>query len=240
MKMIHVDTTASTNDLAWELLRTEQAPILVMADRQTAGRGRGTNDWSSPEGNIYLSLGLDVGTRQLQNISVRIAIHLCTTLNSLLSGGELRIKWPNDLMLGEGKAVGILVESRIRGDRAGLVAGIGLNIRQAPVPEAAALESLLKTDRDNVVSAVKEAILMAVENHESDLSNRLLRASWFKPGETVSYVAGNETCTAVFTGYDQDLAMCVDTREGRQSLNCSLVSRIRPHTDGTGESSHVL
>lgn len=239
MKTIHVNTTTSTNDLAWELLRTEQPPILVVADRQTAGRGRGTNNWSSPNGNLYLSLGLDVVTPRLQNVSVRIAIHLCSTLNSHLSEGVLRIKWPNDLMLGDGKAAGILVESRIRGDRAGLVVGVGVNIRHAPVTEAVSLENRLPVERETLAPILAQAIRTAVQDQHPDLPQRLLSESWFTPGETVSYVAGDKTCTGVFTGYDRNLALCVETGAGSLSLNCSRVSRVRPQAGQKGASSHV-
>ncbi len=111
-----------------------------LAEMQRAGRGRRGRHWLSPPArNLYLSVYwyFETGVSALAALSVRLGLRLASLLEGMGVEG-LRVKWPNDLLIGERKVGGILVE--LRGDpldATHVVAGIGLNLG---MPEAAPID----------------------------------------------------------------------------------------------------
>ena len=129
----YLDETDSTNDqaLAW---LAEGAPegALVVAEHQTAGRGRRGRTWEAPPGDALLfSLVLRPrGQAQVVELLTTAAGVACARGIQETCGLDVGLKWPNDLMVGDEKVAGILVESRVAGGSIdGAVAGIGVNVR---------------------------------------------------------------------------------------------------------------
>jgi BirA family biotin operon repressor/biotin-[acetyl-CoA-carboxylase] ligase len=133
-----MDSTASTNDLAWEWAgRGGGAPdgLAVFAEHQSAGRGRRGNRWlSAPHASILGSVVLwmpqspALGALLTRAAAVAVA-------RAVVDQGEVEIgiKWPNDLVIEDRKVGGILVEARpARGELGPVVIGIGLNCSQCP------------------------------------------------------------------------------------------------------------
>jgi BirA family biotin operon repressor/biotin-[acetyl-CoA-carboxylase] ligase len=125
---------ASTNEEAKLLGREgEEEGLVVIADEQTAGRGRFGREWVSPRGEgIWMSILLRPGSN-LEPVAALslVAAHSVATALSQVSGVRTAIKWPNDVKIGEKKVCGILAE--LDKDSAGmgfLVMGIGLNVNQ--------------------------------------------------------------------------------------------------------------
>jgi BirA family biotin operon repressor/biotin-[acetyl-CoA-carboxylase] ligase len=124
-------SVASTMDEAHRLA-SEGAPAgtLVIADEQTAGRGRGGKRWTS-EANAGLWMTLLERPRTasgLDVLSLRLGLSAAPVLERF-AGSPIRIKWPNDLYVGERKLAGVLVEARWRHQMADWVAiGIGVNL----------------------------------------------------------------------------------------------------------------
>lgn len=138
IRISHFQQLDSTNAYALSHLDELDHHALIISDIQTAGRGRRQREWdSSVQGNLYMTL-VEKRTPEhlnLPNYTQLMAVSVRSAARS--AGFDLRIKWPNDLMLGGGKAGGILSEVRFRGQRfLGLVIGVGLNLRKAPVLEA--------------------------------------------------------------------------------------------------------
>lgn len=231
MKRLHLETTDSTSRVAWELLESTEPPLVVTADVQTAGRGRGSNAWVSTKGNLFLSLGTSLPAERLHNVSVRIAIAIALQLNELAKDSLVRVKWPNDLMIGNAKLGGILTESRIRGNHALLVVGVGANVRHAPIPESACLSDHLRIGLEAAASLIASAILDGICSDSGDVVNQLDNVSWFQPGDPVSWLAERETHRGRFLRYDRDLAMVVTSGGIEQPLMCSTVTRIRQADD---------
>lgn len=126
---------ASTNSEALRLGREgAEHGTLVVADRQTAGRGRRGRSWSSPGGvNLYLSLLLrpTIPPRFASQIVPTVAVALAETIRAL--DLEAAIKWPNDLEIGGRKVAGILTELSAAADRIHfVVVGIGINVNAGP------------------------------------------------------------------------------------------------------------
>jgi BirA family biotin operon repressor/biotin-[acetyl-CoA-carboxylase] ligase len=135
-KIVVVDETESTNDLAWQAAEQgAPAGYVAFAERQTRGRGQYGRRWESKP---YLSLCFSVLLRP-----ARMTLRESPQLTSLLAervaaaisqttGAETRIKPPNDIYIGERKVAGILVEGRTESDGSyTAVAGIGINVNHS-------------------------------------------------------------------------------------------------------------
>jgi BirA family biotin operon repressor/biotin-[acetyl-CoA-carboxylase] ligase len=125
-------TTGSTNDDA-RALAIGDAPegTVVLAALQTAGRGRLGRSWESPAGGVYLSAVLrpQVAPAAVSSLALAVALGVACGLESL--GFEPRLKWPNDVLLEDGKVAGILLEMNAEADRVDyVVVGVGLNVRR--------------------------------------------------------------------------------------------------------------
>jgi len=128
----------STNTELMRRARAGQnAPVLLVAEAQTAGRGRLGKGWHSRPGqSLTFSLALPLAPRDWSGLSLAVGVSLAESLHP-----DIRLKWPNDLWWQERKLGGILVETAspitARGDAPRtLVVGIGLNVNR---PEAAAV-----------------------------------------------------------------------------------------------------
>lgn len=125
------ESTASTNDLAWQFpSKIEHDGLCILAEHQTAGRGRGHNRWlSSPgEGLLASILWIDFPC-PAELLTVAAAIAAAVAVEQA-AGLRPRIKWPNDILLGGRKVCGILIEARTRGKHRDFVIGIGINCHQ--------------------------------------------------------------------------------------------------------------
>jgi len=157
------DELGSTNDRAAELAGSIEIPLpaLVIARRQTAGRGRGTHRWWATDGALTFSVVIDtamlgISMRDWPRLSLTMAVAICDALAEQLepstqraasssapttadesphrdpSSNRLGIKWPNDVILDGAKVGGILIESPSgAATRERLVVGIGINVNNA-------------------------------------------------------------------------------------------------------------
>jgi len=136
-----LDEVDSTNLALQRLPLEEQHGQAIIADRQSAGRGRHGRRWYSPPGgNIYLSLGWNFqrAADSLTLLPLAVAVMAVRCLRRAGLGGT-GIKWPNDIQIAGRKLAGILVElSCIPGGRARAVIGIGVNVRM-PADETSRL-----------------------------------------------------------------------------------------------------
>jgi BirA family transcriptional regulator, biotin operon repressor / biotin---[acetyl-CoA-carboxylase] ligase len=133
-RLLRYDTIDSTNDEAKRLARAGAAEgTLVWARQQTAGRGRRGRPWSSPAGNLYLSLILrpDCPAAAAAQLGFVAALALGDALGP---PPGLSNKWPNDVLIGGRKIAGILLESEMgeAGRLAFLIIGVGVNLVSSP------------------------------------------------------------------------------------------------------------
>ena len=142
-RVVLFEEIGSTLDEAHRLA-AEGAPAgtLVLADAQTAGRGRQGRQWHSASGaGVWITVverPADVGA--LGVLSLRCGLYAAEALDAL-AGARVAVKWPNDLYVGERKLAGILVETRWRGSSPDWVAvGFGLNVVAPDLATAAGLQ----------------------------------------------------------------------------------------------------
>lgn len=135
---LHKESTASTQDDA-KALALAGAPegTLVVADRQSAGRGRLGRVWSSPAGGLWFSLVLRPKIRPEAAPALALVAALALARAVKRFGVEARLKWPNDVWVGEKKLAGLLTEMSAESDRVHwLVLGVGVNVANPPPAEA--------------------------------------------------------------------------------------------------------
>lgn len=157
------DSTASTMDDAHGLAAVGAATgTVVVTDRQTAGRGRGGRRWASESGQGIWTTVIERPNdpTAVDVLSLRLGLCAARVLDRYATS-PVRLKWPNDLYVGDGKLAGILVEARWRAERIDWVAiGIGVNVREpGGVANAAALRS--GVDRVEVLTELLPAIRSA-------------------------------------------------------------------------------
>jgi len=216
-----VDTIDSTSD---ELKRRLGAGLVgqaaLLARRQSGGRGRLGRVWTSPPGNLYLSVLLRPETlRWPGHWSLLSALALAEAV--CVHGADparVRVKWPNDVLLGGGKLAGILLEAGHH-PAPWLMLGIGVNLLVAPEglgrataclgPEAAPPEVFAPTVLDRL-SAWRE-------RYEAG-GFETLRTAWLERGhrlgEAVTATAGTRRIEGLFAGLTETGAMRLDTPTG--------------------------
>lgn len=153
----------STQDVA-HALAEQGAPAgaLIVADAQRAGRGRLGRAWSSPPGSgvwcTILERPRDL--RALDVLSIRVGLHVAEALDAF-ADETVRVKWPNDLMLGREKLGGVLVEARWSGASVSWVAiGVGVNV-VAPRDVGGAAGLRAGAERVDVLAAIVAAVRSA-------------------------------------------------------------------------------
>jgi BirA family biotin operon repressor/biotin-[acetyl-CoA-carboxylase] ligase len=215
-----LEEVGSTNDVVKEAARAGAPPgLVVVADRQSAGRGRAGRAWHSPTGaGLYLSTLVPappVPTR----VPLACAVATHEALRGLAPGAGLHVKWPNDVLADEGrKLAGILCEGLGRT----IVVGIGVNVAHVAFPAdlAATAVSLrmlgASADRAGVALALLEALDAWLERARADWP--AVRAAWRQASQTLGRPVrvGGVAGTAV--DLDDDGALLVDTAAGRRRV----------------------
>lgn len=172
---------------------------LVLAETQTAGRGRDGRTWQSPAGGIWLGLLLRPKTAALGIVSIRAGLVLADVVDDLLGAPLTRLKWPNDVLLHDRKLAGILCEGRWQGEALQwLGVGIGVNVAN-PVPpglreRAIALEEALPGIRrldvlDRLIPSLTRLGMSADRLSESEVAAFAAR-DWLRDRALRSPVAG--------------------------------------------------
>lgn len=191
-RVVHLASAASTNEVAKDLAR-KRAPegTIVLAEVQTAGKGRLGRAWSSPPGaSILLSLILRPGVSRLPKLTMMASLAASRAVERV-TGLQAGIKWPNDLIIGGKKAGGILIEVELSGRSPRFaVVGVGLNVnfdvRLAPeIPEKATSISL-ELGHDFPRQELLLALLGELEQLYSDLrSGAPIEREWRDRLETL-------------------------------------------------------
>jgi BirA family biotin operon repressor/biotin-[acetyl-CoA-carboxylase] ligase len=199
----------------------------VIADSQTAGRGRLGRVWHSPPGaNLYLSclyrpdaaLALD----RVPQITLAAGVAVCDTVNAFAAGASL--KWPNDVLVADMKIAGILTEMSTQGSRAqAVVIGIGLNVgsRDFPGELARTATSLFRLtgrapDRAEVAAHLLAGLEAWLEVFADDPA--AIPAAWRRRteimGREVHVQKGERRITGTAARLDDAGALWLDTSDG--------------------------
>ncbi len=206
------DAIGSTLDVAHTLgERGEPAGTLVLADAQTAGRGRMGRNWRSDRGaGIWLTLlERPQSAESLGVLALRIALAVAPALDSF-AAAPTRLKWPNDVYVGEQKLAGVLVEARWRGPRLDWVAiGVGINVRPPVGFDGTGLTHGVQ--RVDVLASVVPALRAAARVTGPLTDDELAR---YAHRDLALGRACMEPATGAVAGIRDDGALLVDTPAG--------------------------
>jgi BirA family biotin operon repressor/biotin-[acetyl-CoA-carboxylase] ligase len=160
----HYDSLASTSDEAMRLARDGAAHCTVVhADQQTAGRGRLSRRWLSPPGNLYLSIVLRPNLPASRSVEIGFvaALAVADAIEAMLPRHmRASLKWPNDVLVGDGKISGVLLE---QADDA-LILGIGVNVLHAPGGMSYQVSTIVGCGGLATVDGTRTALLTALSN----------------------------------------------------------------------------
>jgi BirA family biotin operon repressor/biotin-[acetyl-CoA-carboxylase] ligase len=198
--IIRLGAIASTMDALHELAEAgAPAGTAVVAEVQTAGRGSRGRGWTSPRGGLWVSVLSRPASGGLELLSLRVGLAVAELLGRLGAGDRIRLKWPNDLMLDDRKAGGILCEARWHGESpAWVVVGLGLNVGNRPGGELAASATRigaavpgLTAERlvEPVVAAVREVAAAWGPLTDSEQA-RFAARDWLRGREIDAPIAG--------------------------------------------------
>ncbi len=232
----------STNDRARAALHEPGGEgLAVVADLQTAGRGRRGRSWISPAGaGLLFSVALQpaIAPRLAGLVGVAAALAVRDACASLAGDAGLAIRWPNDVVEREGRKVaGLLVETALEGgELTEAVIGIGINVNwrssEMPADIAGSATSLLALtgapiDRVELLRRVLDALsveLRALEGGRAPLE-RLRAASWLD-GRWIEVDTGAETISGRAAGIADDGSLLLDAEVGRLALSVGEVARV--------------
>ena len=209
-RIFHFQELESTMDQAKVLAKTHASHLsIVIAENQTTGRGRLRRKWVSSKGGLWFTLILKPEIPAVMSYMYNFAASLCLsgTLNRLFDL-DVKVKWPNDLLLNGKKLAGLLSEMETKGDMAEFInIGIGLNVNNDPRQSEANAVSI----KDVLKKAVSrrlilETFLSDFEDRIQTLDGKSIIALWKKQTSTISSRVRIET----FGEISEGLALDVD------------------------------
>jgi BirA family transcriptional regulator, biotin operon repressor / biotin---[acetyl-CoA-carboxylase] ligase len=183
-KIIYFSTLESTMEAAKrEALWGAEAGTVVIADRQTAARGRLQRTWISPKGSLAMSVILRPNLNYLPSMVMLASLAVVNSIQ-IITGLKPQIKWPNDVLINDKKVCGILIENDIRKNTlkhtiVGM--GINVNLRIANYPEIAPLATSLSDQLGKKVSRLDltRQILIEMDNfYQTITQNDSILEQW--------------------------------------------------------------
>jgi BirA family transcriptional regulator, biotin operon repressor / biotin---[acetyl-CoA-carboxylase] ligase len=220
--------TTSTNDEA-DTWISEGAPhlALVVADEQTAGRGRRARRWYTPAGSaLAFSIILRPDTPgQLTQFTAVAALSICQVLAESY-GLDAWIKWPNDVLVNGKKTAGILVEASWQGNELqAVIVGVGVNVSERSLPDgsllsfpAGCLETALGKEVDRL--DLLHRILEAIKNRLLQMDDCAFflewqeRLAWLGDRVTVLSENGLRLHQGILAGLDKDGGLVLQRSDG--------------------------
>lgn len=237
-----IDEAPSTNAVVAERARAG-APegLVVVADHQTAGRGRLDRTWQTPPGTAVtfsMLLRPTVPTQSWPWLPLLTGYAVDKAIKA--RGLDVGVKWPNDVLVGDRKVAGILVERVETATGPAAVVGVGLNVSmredELPVPQATslAIETGEAPDRTEVLLEVLSAIREAYDTWQvgGDLAAKRLHESYAKACVTVGRdvrvdLPDGAVLQGRATGVDPTGRLVVATADGERHVGAGDVVHVR-------------
>jgi BirA family transcriptional regulator, biotin operon repressor / biotin---[acetyl-CoA-carboxylase] ligase len=216
VRHIAYETLGSTNAEALALARAgERGPLWLNAASQSAGRGRRGSQWVSPAGNLHTTLLLSEPSPPAQaaqlSFVAALAVHDAVAACAPQLGPLLKVKWPNDLLVGQAKVAGILIEGESEPVFA-VAIGIGVNCAahpdntDYPATDLAAAGARVVTD--TLFAALSGAMERRLAQWNRGQGFGAIRADWLKRaaglGEILRVRLPERELSGLFKGLDDN------------------------------------
>ena len=242
-RILRYESVTSTNtELARLAAEGAAEGLAIVADEQTAGRGRLQRAWSSPKGaGLYFSILLRprIAVERWPLITFVAAL---ATSDALLEGSAVQtdIKWPNDLFANERKICGILAEAIETPAGRAVVVGIGINLTNNAFPPeliavatSVAQESGRAPERETILAALLNALARWYSLlHDADGAEKIIAAwtsrSSYASDKLVQVTNGAEVLQGITRGLENDGALRLETTQGIQLIRAGDVTSVRP------------
>lgn len=223
LRVARLKTVDSTNAEAMRRAQAgEHGPLWILADEQTAGRGRSGRSWSSEAGNLYASLLVTLAAPQPRAYQLAlvagVAVYDAVRLALDPPPPGLQLKWPNDILIDGGKTGGILIESIATPASLSAVIGIGLNIASSPTvpdrPTTYLAAHGCPPEPEAMLGAIGHAMEGWLGRWDEGRGFPLVREAWLMRahplGERLSVKTGPEHVAGIFHGLDPEGALLLD------------------------------
>ncbi|MDQ8204814.1 biotin--[acetyl-CoA-carboxylase] ligase [Pelagicoccus sp. SDUM812003] len=229
------DEIDSTNSEAERLLaHGQEAPFVVIARKQTLGRGRLGRVWHSPSnGNVYSSFAFRpfVSPSHMSLFTLWMGLNLCECINSLYRI-KCGVKWPNDIHIDGRKVAGILTEARMEADQVrDVILGIGLNansdgsdwpeeLKNVAISLSQATGETMDVNR--LFAAITGRIAIAYQQFLDGAHKAIAKEKWPQfdtlRGKTISLMQGDNQISGVARGIDLTGSLIVERDDGSRFL----------------------
>lgn len=226
VRHIAYETLGSTSAEALALARAgERGPLWVTARTQTAGRGRRSSEWISPPGNLYATLLLSDPARPAEapqlSFVAALALHDAVLTCAAQLGPLLKLKWPNDILIGQAKVAGILIE----GESAtvfSVAIGIGVNCTGHPDNTAYPATDLAQAgalvDPAALLRRLAESMQGRIAQWDRGRGFSAIRADWLKRaiglGDTLRVRLPEGEMSGRFQGLDESGRLLLEQAGG--------------------------
>jgi BirA family biotin operon repressor/biotin-[acetyl-CoA-carboxylase] ligase len=228
-----LDQVGSTNREAFALAEAGvPGPLWIVARRQTAGRGRSDRQWISAPGNLHASLllRLDCPPAAVPHLSLLAGVATVDAIRQAAAGcpgrefAGLRLKWPNDILIGRAKCAGILCESLAGRQSTTAVIGIGINLAWHPTAMHRAATDLAAHGCRIAPEAMLASLAQAMQHWLAVWGGgrgfHSVRRAWLEragpAGEMCTVDTGRERIEGAFADLDPDGALIVSDRHGQR------------------------
>ncbi len=240
----HYASLPSTQERAREAAANPLArlPLLVLADDQTAGRGRGGNSWWTGAGSLAFSLLLDPADfgcprQAIPCFSLAVSVSIIDAIAPRTTGRQIGLHWPNDVFVEGRKLAGVLVEVLPDGRH---IIGVGLNLNNQASFAPLELQSRLTTLRDLTGQAhppteVLIELLAALGDNLTRLGadpeslGERFNELCLQRGSTVTVYLGETAVTGICLGIAPDGGLLLETSAGPRSFYSGTLQPPRSH-----------
>lgn len=215
----------------------EGAPhgTLVLAEHQTAGRGRrGRSFYSPANDNLYFTLVLRCSPEQQRRLPIAVPLAVCRACR--LFGVDARIKWPNDIWVGARKVSGMLIDAEQSAGGSVAFPGIGINVNGDPTtqPELAAIATSLARElghdvpREPLLAAICNHLEVAIDTSEAELVSDYRELSLVLGMPVVITPVGGDSFEAIATEIARDGSLVVQRPDGATEAVKAAEVSLRP------------
>jgi len=224
--IIELDTIDSTNNYAMRLIDadTAQPGLTITAREQTQGKGQRGRVWQSNPGE---SLSMSIIAEPIHGLERQFLFNVAATLGiaevlqKLCENCDIRIKWPNDIIVNDKKAGGVLIENVIRGSRwAYSIIGLGLNVLQNDMPAELPYATSLKMasgrgyDVKVVLDMIRKQVLHNVYNADDGAMMQLYNQYLYRKGQMQRFEEEGIMWEALINGVTADGQLVVQRTDG--------------------------
>ena len=228
MKIIRFDEIGSTSDYAKELIAKNEN-VVVIATKQTGGKGTKGRSFSSNDGGVYLTKLCfydNFFAKDAFLVMARTAVAVCKTLEDF--DLKPKIKWANDVFVANKKICGILIENIFSGNKiSSSLIGVGLNVNNDLPEELNEIATTMRLQKREIVDfQAVESKLLGSLNEKFSMDEYIKRVGYLT--EEVTLLSGEEELTATLLRVEKDGGLVVKTVDGERKVFSGEISiRIR-------------